>query len=134
MNTPAQFVGGGVAADFLRRLYVRTLASLFVALLDGRESPAVLGELLEREPRHSDDVSRLDGREGLAVLGDQLEREPRHGDDASRLDGNPLEHEPRLGDGEEVDSLEDDLENANGSTLTDETNKVLVSAMMFFKP
>ena len=33
MITPARFVGGGVAADFLRRLQVRTLASLFVALL-----------------------------------------------------------------------------------------------------
>ena len=76
----------------------------------------------------------MDGREGPAVLGELLEREPRHSDDVSRLDGNPLEHEPRLGDGEEVDFLEDDLENANGSTLTDETNKVLVSAMMFFKP
>ena len=113
MITPARFVGGGVAADFLRRLQVRTLASLFVALLDGSEGPAVLGDPLEREPRLSDDVSRLDGSEGSAVLGD------------------PLEREPRLGDGEEVDSLEDDLENAKGSAVTDETDKVLVSATMF---
>ena len=87
-------------------------------------------------------MSRLDGSEGPAILGDPLDREPRLGDGVSRQDesegpaifSDPLEREPRLGDGEEVDSLEDDLENANGSTLTDETNKVLVSAMMFFKP
>ena len=180
MNAPARFVGGDVAADFLGRLYVRTLA-----LLDGRETPVVLNELLEREPHHSADVSRLDGREGLAVLGCQLEREPHHGDDVSRvdgreglavlgcqlqresrhgdaesrldgreglavlgdglerephhgnatsrLDGDPLEQESRPGDGEEVDSPEDDLEDANSSTLTVETIKILVSAMMFFK-
>ena len=75
MITPARFVGGGVAADFLRRLQVRTLASLFVALLDGSEGPAVLGD--------------------------------------------PLECEPRLGDGEDVDSLGDDLENANGTAVAD---------------
>ena len=46
-------------------------------------------------------MSRLDGSEGPAVLGD------------------PLEREPRLGDGEDVDSLGDDLENANGTALAD---------------
>ena len=168
----------------LGRLYVRKLA-----LLDGREAPAVLERephhsadvfrldgcegravldcQLERGPHHSDDVSRLDGREGRAVLGCQLQRESCHGDDlehephhgadvshereglavlgcqlgrepqysdaTSRLDGDPLEHQSRSGDGEEVGSLVDDLGNANNSTLTVETIKVLVSAMMFFK-
>ena len=75
-------------------------------------------------------MSRLDGSEGPAVLGD------------------PLECEPQLGDGEDVDSLEDDHENANGTVVADETDKdvkavpsqrrdlffVLVSVTMFFKP
>ena len=77
-------------------------------------------------------MSRVDGREDRVVLGCQLQRGSRHGDAALRLDGNPLEHQSGSGDGEEVGSLEDDLENANGSTLTVETNKVLVSAMMLF--
>ena len=46
-------------------------------------------------------MSRLDGSEGPDVLGD------------------PLECEPRLGDGEDVDSLGDDLENANGTAVVD---------------
>ena len=94
-------MGGGVAADFLRRLQVRTFASLFVALLDGSEGPAVLGDPLECEPRLSDGVSRQDESEGPDVLCD------------------PLECEPRLGDGEDVDSLGDDLENANGTAVAD---------------
>ena len=70
-------------------------------------------------------MSRLDGSEGLAALGDLLEREPRLGDGVSRQDegedpavlGDLLEREPRLGDGEDVDSLGDDLENANGTVV-----------------
>ena len=98
--------------------------------LDGSGGPAVLGDPLECVPRLSDGVSRLDGNEGPAVLGD------------------PLECEPQLGDGEDVDSLGDDLENANGTVVADETDKdvkavpsqrqdlffVLVSVTMFFKP
>ena len=99
--------------------------------LDGRERLAVLGDVLEREPHRGADVSHE--REGLAVLGCQVQRESRQGDAASRLDGDPLEHQSRSGDGEEVGSLVDDLGNANNSTLTVETIKVLVSAMMFFK-
>ena len=72
-------------------------------------------------------MSRLDGSEGPAVLGDPLEREPRLGDGVSRQDesegpagfSDPLEREPRLGDGEDVDSLGDDLENANGTAVVD---------------
>ena len=72
-------------------------------------------------------MSRLDGSEGLAALGDLLEREPRLGDGVSRQDesegpagfSDPLEREPRLGDGEDVDSLGDDLENANGTAVVD---------------
>ena len=96
--------------------------------LDARER---LGDVLERRPHRGADVSHE--REGLVVLDCQVQRESRQGDVASRLDGDPLEYEPRLGDGEEVDSLEDDLEDANSSTLTVETIKILVSAMMFFK-
>ena len=97
----------------------------------GREGLAVLGDVLEREPHRGADVSHE--REGLAVLGCQVQRESRQGDAASRLDGDPLEHQSRSGDGEEVGSLVDDLGNANNSTLTVKTIKVLVSAMMFFK-
>ena len=51
-------------------------------------------------------MSRLDGSEGPDVLGD------------------PLEYaEPRLSDGEDVDSLGDDVENANGTVVADETDK-----------
>ena len=75
-------------------------------------------------------MSRLDGSGGPAVFGD------------------PLECVPRLSDGEDVDSLGDDLENANSTVVADETDKdvkavpsqrrdlffVLVSVTMFFKP
>ena len=73
--------------------------------LDGSEGPAVLGDPLECEPRLSDGVSRQDESEGPDVLCD------------------PLECEPRLGDGEDVDSLGDDLENANGTVVADETDR-----------
>ena len=94
--------------------------------LDGRERLAVLGDVLEREPHRGADVSHE--REGLAVLGCQVQRESRQGDAASRLDGDPLEHQSRSGDGEELNSLVDDLGNANGSNLTVETSKVLILA------
>ena len=55
--------------------------------------------------------------------------------------------EPRLSDGEDVDSLGDDVENANGTVVADETDRdvkavqsqrrnlffVLVSVTMFFQ-
>ena len=89
--------------------------------LDARER---LGDVLERGPHRGADVSHE--REGLVVLDCQVQRESRQGDVASRLDGDPLEHQSRSGDGEEVGSLLDDLGNANGSNLTVETSKVLI--------
>ena len=65
-------------------------------------------------------------RDGRAVLGRQVQRGSRHEDAPSRLDGDPLEHQSRSGDGEEVGSLLDDLENASGSNLTVEASKVLI--------
>ena len=98
-----------------------------MSCLDGSEGLAALGDLLEREPRLGDGVSRQDEGEDPAVLGDLLEREPRLGAGVSRQDesegpagfSDPLEREPRLGDGEDVDSLGDDLENANGTAVAD---------------
>ena len=72
-----------------------------MSCLDGSEGPAVLGDLLEREPRLGAGVSRQDESEGPAGFSD------------------PLEREPRLGDGEDMDSLGDDLENANGTAVAD---------------
>ena len=89
--------------------------------LDGRER---LGDVLEHEPHRGADVSLE--REGLAVLDCQVQRESRHSDAPSRLDGDPLEHQSRSGDGEEVGSLVDDLGNANASNLTVETSKILI--------
>ena len=76
-------------------------------------------------------MSRLDESEGPDVLGDPRECA-----------------EPRLSDGEDVDSLGDDVENANGTVVADETDRdvkavqsqrrnlffVLVSVTMFFRP
>ena len=117
-----------------------------VSCLDEREGSAVLGCQLQRGSRHGDTALRLDGRERLAVLGDVLEREPHRGADVShereglvvlgcqvqresRQDGDPLEHQSRSGDGEELNSLLDDLGNANGSNLTVKTSEVLILAI-----
>ena len=51
-------------------------------------------------------MSRLDESEGPDVLGDPRECA-----------------EPRLSDGEDVDSLGDDVENANGTVVADETDR-----------
>ena len=50
-------------------------------------------------------MSRLDESEDPDVLGD------------------PREREPRFSDGEDVDSLGDDVENANGTVVADETDR-----------
>ena len=65
-------------------------------------------------------------RDGRAVLGRQVQRRSRQEDTPARLDGDPLEHQSQSGDGEELGSLLDDLENASGSNLTVETSKVLI--------
>ena len=51
-------------------------------------------------------------RDGRAVLGRQVQRGSRQEDAPARLDGDPLEHQSQSGDGEELGSLLDDLENA----------------------
>ena len=51
-------------------------------------------------------MSRLDESESPDVLGDPLDCA-----------------EPRLSDGEDVDSLGDDVENANGTVVADETDR-----------
>ena len=65
-------------------------------------------------------------RDGRAVLGRQVQRGSRHEDAPDRLDGDPLEHQSQSGDGEELGSLLDDLENASGSYLAVEASKVLI--------
>ena len=52
-------------------------------------------------------------RDGRAVLGRQVQRGSRQEDAPARLDGDPLEHQSQSGDGEELGSLLDDLENAS---------------------
>ena len=65
-------------------------------------------------------------RDGHAVLGRQVQRGSRHKDAPVRLDGELLEHQSQSGDGEELGSLLDDLENASGSYLAVEASKVLI--------
>ena len=65
-------------------------------------------------------------RDGRAVLGRQVQRGSRQEDASDRLDGDPLEHQSQSGDGEELGSLLDDLENSSGSYLAVEASKVLL--------
>ena len=105
-----------------------------------RDGYAVLGRQVQRGSRHEDAPARerLGGvlervphrgvvvsheRDVRAVLGRQVQRGSRHEDAPVRLDGEPLEHQSRSGDGEELGSLLDDLENAY---LAVEASKVLI--------
>ena len=105
-----------------------------------RDGRAVLGRQVQRGSRHEDAAARerLGGvlervphrdvvvsheRDVRAVLGRQVQRGSRHEDAPVRLDGEPLEHQSQSGDGEELGSLLDDLENASGSYLAVEASK-----------